>query len=60
MASAITRLQSSGLLPVAKAKSLVYAAPVDNVEAFHLRIADAFKTIHNHPSIFERMRQSIA
>jgi hypothetical protein len=60
MASTLTRLQFSGFLPVAKTKTLVYAAPVFNEEAFHLRIADAFQTVNNYPSIFKLVRQSIA
>jgi hypothetical protein len=40
-------------------KTLVYAAPVDNEEAFHHRIVNACQTIRNYPSIFKRMGQSI-
>jgi hypothetical protein len=35
---------------------LVHVAPVDNEEVPHHRIVDACQTIHNFPSISERMR----
>jgi hypothetical protein len=40
-------------------KTPVYAAPVDNEEAFHHRIVDACQTIRNYRGIFERMRRSM-
>jgi hypothetical protein len=40
-------------------KTLVYAAPVDNEKALHIRIVDACQTIRNYPGIFERMRPSM-
>jgi hypothetical protein len=40
-------------------ETLVYAAPVDNEEAFHHRIVDACHSIRNYPGFFERMRQSM-
>jgi hypothetical protein len=55
MASMLARFESSGFLPVWTPKTLTYAAPVDNKEALHHRIVDACQTIHNYPSIFERM-----
>jgi hypothetical protein len=57
MASTLARFESSGLLPLGTPKNLVYAAPVDNEEAFH-RIVDACQTIRSDPSNFKRMRQS--
>jgi hypothetical protein len=60
MASTLTGLESSGCLPVGAAKTLVYAAFVDNEEALHHRILDACQTIRNYPGIFERMRRSMS
>jgi hypothetical protein len=40
-------------------ETVVYAAPVDNEEAFHHRTVDACQTIRNCPGISERMRRSI-
>jgi hypothetical protein len=40
-------------------KPLVYAAPVDNEEAFHHRIVDACQTIRNQHGFFEQMRRSM-
>jgi hypothetical protein len=34
-------------------KTLVYAAPADNEEAFHNQIVDACQTKRNYPGIFE-------
>jgi hypothetical protein len=59
MASTLTRFESSGFLPVGTPKTLVYAAPVDNEEALHHRIVDAYQTIHNYPRIFEWMWRSM-
>jgi hypothetical protein len=58
MASTLTRIESSGFLPVGTHKPLVYAAPFDKEEARHRRIAHACQTICNLPSKFERMRRS--
>jgi hypothetical protein len=55
----LTRLEASGFLPVGTSKSLVYAPPVDNKEAIHYHIVDAYQTICNYPSIFERMQWSM-
>jgi hypothetical protein len=38
---------------------LVYAPPVENQEALHHRIVDAYQTMHNYPGNFERMRRSM-
>jgi hypothetical protein len=40
-------------------KILVYAAPVDNKEAAHHHILDAYQTICSYPSILERIQCSI-
>jgi hypothetical protein len=40
-------------------KTLVYAAPVDNEEAFHHRIVDACQMTRDQHCIFERMRRSV-
>jgi hypothetical protein len=32
-------------------KTIMYAAPVDNEEAFHHRIVDACQTIRNYPGV---------
>lgn len=40
-------------------KSLVYSAPIDNVEILRQRIVDAFETIRNMEGIFERVNSSI-
>jgi hypothetical protein len=57
MASTLTTIESSGLLRVGTYKTLVYAASIYKEEARHRRIAHACQTIHNCPSIFQRMRQ---
>jgi hypothetical protein len=59
MASMLERFESSGCLPVGTSKTFVYAAPVDNEEAFHHRIVDACQTIRTYPGIFLRMRRSM-
>jgi hypothetical protein len=59
MASTLTGFESSEFLPVGTPKPLVYAAPVDNKEAFHHRTVDACQTILSCPGIFERMRRSV-
>jgi hypothetical protein len=59
MASTLATFESSEFLPVGTPKALVYAAPVDNEEALHIRIVDACQTIRNYSGIFERMRRSM-
>jgi hypothetical protein len=39
--------------------TFVFAAPVDNEESLHRRIADACQTIRNYPGLFEGMLQSM-
>jgi hypothetical protein len=39
-------------------RTLVYAAPVDNIQALH-RIVNACQTIRNCPGIFARMRRTM-
>jgi hypothetical protein len=56
MAFMLITFQSSGFLSVGTPKHHVYAAPVDNKEAFHQHTVDACQTIHNYPGIFEWMR----
>jgi hypothetical protein len=46
-------------LLVGTPKTSVYAAPVDNEEAFHRRITVAYHIIRNYPGIFERMRRFV-
>jgi hypothetical protein len=41
-------------------KTLVYAAPVVEEEAFHHRIVNACQPIRNCPGIFERMLLDLA
>jgi hypothetical protein len=38
--------------------AIFHAAPVDNEEALHHRIENAYQTIQQLPSVFERMRRS--
>jgi hypothetical protein len=59
MTSKVSRLKSSGFLPVGTSKTLVSAALVDNEKALHRRIVDACHTIRKYPSVFERMRRSM-
>jgi hypothetical protein len=59
MASTETRLQSSWFYLWGTPKTSVYAAPVDNEEAFHSSIAVAYHIIRNYPGIFEWMRRFV-
>jgi hypothetical protein len=59
MVSTLAIFDFSGFLPVGTPKTLVNAAPVDNEEALHHRIANVCETIRNYPGIFERMRRSM-
>jgi hypothetical protein len=59
MVSTLAKFESSGYLPVGTPKNPVYAAPVDNEEAFNHRIVD---TCHDYPKLrgtFERMWKSM-
>jgi hypothetical protein len=47
MGSAHATFESSGFLPVRTIRTLVCAAPVDNQEAFQLRITVSCGTMHN-------------
>jgi hypothetical protein len=52
MASMLTRLETSGFSPMGTPKTLVYVAPVDNVEVrvIHHRTVDAWQTVCNTPA----------
>jgi hypothetical protein len=52
MVSTLAIFESSRFLPARHPKSLVYAAPVGNVEALHHHIVDACHTISNYPGTF--------
>jgi hypothetical protein len=51
MASTLTKFESSEFYLRGHLKPLVYAAPVDNEEAFHHRTVDAYQTIRKYPAI---------
>jgi hypothetical protein len=50
VASTLARFEPSGFLPWGHLKTLVYVAPVNNIERLDH---------YNYPGIFERMRQSM-
>jgi hypothetical protein len=59
MASALSRFESSGILPGGTPKTLVNAAAVDKEEALHHRIMVGCQTICSYPGIFERTQRSM-
>jgi hypothetical protein len=59
MASTLATFESCIFYLWGHLKSLVFAAPVGNGEAFHYRIVYSCQTIRNYPGIFERMRRSM-
>jgi hypothetical protein len=59
MTSTLSRLESSGFLPVGTRKSRMSAVTLDNEEVFHHCSVDVCQIIRNCPGIFERMRRSM-
>jgi hypothetical protein len=59
MTSKLAKFESSDFCLWGHLKPLVYAAPLDNEEAFQHHIVDACQTIRNYPGIIERMRRSM-